>query len=87
MFTISIKTESGTSSVPVTRVSDLEQAIAFGFQLHQASTCKHCIVVSDGSEILATFIRKDTFTLPAPSEQTASADSQPKKTFGLRPRK
>lgn len=84
MFTISIKTESGTSSVPVTKVADLEQAIGFGFQLHQASTCKHCIVVSDGTETLATFIRKDTFTLPAPSEQNASASSEQKRTFGIR---
>lgn len=83
MYQISIKTESGTSSVPVTKVADLDQAIGFGFQLHQASTCKHCIIVSDGSETLATFVRKDSFILPAPSQEVQSSDV-PKKTFGLR---
>lgn len=83
MFTISIKTESGTSSVPVSRVSELEQAISFGFQLHQASTCKHCIVVSDGQTSVATFVRLETFTLPAPAP-TGDSSEAPKKQFGLR---
>lgn len=82
MFTISIKTESGTSSVPVSRVSELEQAISFGFQLHQASTCKHCIVVSDGQTSVATFVRLESFTLPAPVSADSSEAS--KKQFGLR---
>lgn len=81
MYQISIKTEPGTSSVPVTKVADLEQAISFGFQLHQASTCKHVIVVTDDRETLATFVRKDTFTLPVPSQEN---QPEQKKTFGLR---
>lgn len=83
MYQISIKTESGTSSVPVSKVADLEQAISFGFQLHQASTCKHVIVVSDDREPLATFVRKDTFTLPVPQQDVKQ---EQKKTFGLRKR-
>ena len=81
MYLISIKTEPGTSSVPVTKVADLEQAISFGFQLHQASTCKHVIVVADDRETLATFVRKDTFTLPLPQQENLP---EQKKTFGLR---
>lgn len=81
MYQISIKTEPGTSSVPVTKVADLEQAISFGFQLHQASTCKHVIVVADDRDTLATFVRKDTFTLPEPKQEN---QSEQKKTFGLR---
>ena len=83
MYQISIKTEPGTSSVPVTKVADLEQAISFGFQLHQASSCKHVIVVADDHETLATFVRKDSFTLSAPQPQDTQDQ---KKTFGLRKR-
>lgn len=83
MFIISIKTEPGTSSVPVSRCSDLEQAISFGFQLHQASSCKHCIVVSDGQQTVASFVRIDSITLPTPAND-ASQGEAPKKSFGIR---
>lgn len=69
MYIVSIKTAPGTSSVPVARFSDLEQSISFGFQLHNIASCKHYIVVEQDNETLATFVRKDAFTLPNPNAE------------------
>lgn len=69
IFTVSIKSDRGTSSVPVAKLSDLDQSISFGFQLHQIASCKHYIVVADSEgESIATFIRKDSITFPSPSK-------------------
>lgn len=80
MYIVSIKTAPGTSSVPVARLSDLDQAIGFAFQLHQIASCKHFIVVECDNETLATFIRKDSITLPAPS--SPSSEPAKKSVFG-----
>lgn len=83
MYTVFIKETSTSSAVAVSRLSDLEQAISFGFQLHQISSCKHYIVVKDDDIAVATFMRKDTISLPAPKP----VESEDKKAlFGLKKR-
>lgn len=80
MFTVFIKETSSSSAVAVSRLSDLEQAISFGFQLHQISSCRHYIVVKDDDVIVATFMRTDSISIPAPKP----AEPEEKKVFGLR---
>lgn len=83
MYSVFIKETSTSSAVAVSRLQDLEQAISFGFQLHQISSCKHYIVVKDDDVTVASFMRLDSVTLPKPASQAPSA-SEEKKVFGLR---
>lgn len=75
MYVVTIKSGPAGSAVPVARLSDMEQAISFGFQLHQISSCKHFIVVEEDGSQLATFVRSDSITLPAPSKNQVSQES------------
>lgn len=75
MYVVTIKSGPAGSAVPVARLSDMEQAISFGFQLHQISSCKHFIVVEEDGSHLATFVRSDSITLPAPSKSQVSQES------------
>lgn len=81
MYIVSIKTAPGTSSVPVARLGDLDQAISFAFQLHQIASMKHYIVVECDNETLATFIRKESVTLPVPAS-SGTAPAPKKSVFG-----
>lgn len=83
MYSVFIKETSTSSAVAVSRLQDLEQAISFGFQLHQISSCKHCIVVKDDDVTVASFIRLDSVTLPKPDSK-APCVSEEKRVFGLR---
>ena len=83
MYTVSIKETSTSSAVPVSHFEDLEQAIAFGFQLHQVSSCKHFISVKKDDVLVASFLRLDSVTLPKPNSDVSKA-SEEKKVFGLR---
>lgn len=75
MYKVLIKETSTSSAVAVSKLSELEQAISFAFQLHQIASCKHYItVLDDRSQVLASFIRQETITLPSPK---SAADSQP----------
>lgn len=85
MYTVFIKETSTSSAVAVSRLQDLEQAIAFGFQLHQISSCKHYIAVKDDDVLIASFMRVDSVTLPKPNSDSNQA-SEDKKVFGLRKR-
>lgn len=84
MYTVFIKETSTSSAVAVSRLQDLEQAIAFGFQLHQISSCKHCIIVKDDNHLVASFMRLDSTSLPLPKSE--AAPSEDKKLFGLKKR-
>lgn len=75
MYTVIIKTGPAGSAVPVSRLSDMEQAISFGFQLHQISSCKHLVIVEDDGNEIARFLRSDSVTLPAPSKSPVTQDS------------
>lgn len=82
MYKVQIKTASNTSAVDVSKLQDLEQAISFGFQLHQIASCKHFISVLDDSGVaVASFIRSDSFTLPAPKSDSLPAASEKKTLF------
>lgn len=84
MFTVYIKETSTSSAVAVSRLSDLEQAISFGFQLHQVSSCKHYIVVKDDDVVVATFVRQNSFQVPNAKPQDVDKPQAPKSLFGLR---
>lgn len=84
MFTVFISETLTSSAVAVSRLSDLEQAISFGFQLHQVSSCKHCIVVKDDDVIVATFKRRDSFQVPNSKPQEAEKPHAPMSLFGLK---
>lgn len=85
MYTVFIKETSTSSAVAVSRLQDLEQAISFGFQLHQISSCKHYIAVKDDDVLIASFMRVDSVTLPKPSTNPEPRQDD-KKVFGLRKR-
>lgn len=85
MYTVFIKETSTSSAVAVSRLLDLEQAISFGFQLHQISSCKHYIAVKDDDVLIASFMRVDSVTLPKPNSNPESKQDD-KKVFGLRKR-
>lgn len=84
MFTVYIKETSTSSAVAVSRLSDLEQAISFGFQLHQVSSCKHYIVVKDDDVVVATFVRQNSFQVPNSKPREADEPQAPKSLFGLK---
>lgn len=84
MFTVYIKETSASSAVAVSRLSDLEQAISFGFQLHQVSSCKHYIVVKDDDVVVATFVRQNSFQVPNSKPQEADKPQVSKSLFGLK---
>lgn len=84
MYTVFIKETSTSSAVAVSRLSDLEQAISFGFQLHQVSSCKHYIVVKDDDVVVATFVRQVSFQVPNSKPQEADKPQAPKSLFGLK---
>lgn len=84
MFTVYIKETSTSSAVAVSRLSDLEQAISFGFQLHQVSSCKHFIVVKDDDVVVATFVRQNSFQVPNSKPQESDKPQAPKSLFGLK---
>lgn len=84
MYQVFIKETSSSSAVAVSRLSDFDQAIAFAYQLHQLSSCKHYIVVKDDDVVVATFLRVDSVTLPAPAKSPAPVED--KKPFSLRKR-
>lgn len=80
MFIISISDDSARVPVDVAKVADLDQAIAFGYNLHKISSCKHVVRVQSGTDSVATFIRKDTFVIPAPAPaQSAPVPASSKK--------
>lgn len=85
MYTVFIKETSTSSAVAVSRLQDLEQAISFGFQLHQISSCKHYIAVKDDDVLIASFMRVDSVTLPKPNSNPEQHQDE-KKVFGLRKR-
>lgn len=85
MYTVFIKETSTSSAVAVSRLQDLEQAISFGFQLHQISSCKHYIAVKDDDVLIASFMRVDSVTLPKPNVSPEPKQDE-KKMFGLRKR-
>lgn len=84
MFTVYIKETSTSSAVAVSRLSELEQAISFGFQLHQVSSCKHYIVVKDDDVVVATFVRRDSFQVPNSKVQDSASPQPQKSLFGLK---
>lgn len=86
MYTVFIKETSTSSAVAVSRLQDLEQAISFGFQLHQISSCKHYIAVKDDDVLIASFMRVDSVTLPKPNTSSEALKQDDKKVFGLRKR-
>ena len=86
MYTVFIKETSTSSAVAVSRLQDLEQAIAFGFQLHQISSCKHYIAVKDDDVLIASFMRVNSVTLPKHNTSSEAPKEEDKKVFGLRKR-
>lgn len=86
MYTVFIKETSTSSAVAVSRLQDFEQAISFGFQLHQISSCKHYIAVMDDDVLIASFMRVDSATLPKPNSNSESKPEDKKQVFGLRKR-
>ena len=84
MYTVLIKETSTSSAVAVSRLSDMDQAVSFAYQLHQLASCKHFIVVKDDDVVVASFLRQNSVTLPAPAKTQEPAEE--KKTFGLRKR-
>lgn len=86
MYTVFIKETSTSSAVAVSRLQDLEQAISFGFQLHQISSCKHYISVKDDDVLVASFMRVDSVTLPKPNSNSEPKSEDKKQVFGLRKR-
>lgn len=86
MYTVFIKETSTSSAVAVSRLQDLEQAISFGFQLHQISSCKHYIAVKDDDVLVASFMRVDSVTLPKLNSNPDIKSEDKKHVFGLRKR-
>ena len=84
MYIVSIKTSPAGSSVEVSRLQDLEQAISFGFQLHNVSTSRHYIVVQDGDDVVASFVRQNPYVLPATKNEEKPQEQR--NVFGLKRR-
>lgn len=73
MFKVSIASAPGNSAVDVAEFIDLDQAVSFGFSLHQASTLVHFIRVYDKSEVIASFRRVQSFVPPVQSDTNGEA--------------
>lgn len=85
-YRVSISETFTSSAVSVSKLQDLEQAISFGFQLHQISTYKHYITVKDSDGILvASFVRLETYSAPLPGNKPAPVpDDSKKSVFSLK---